>query len=100
MNENESRIKQLVVDTNKAGKLLARLPKEYWEDNNKELLHSTLHKLDNITIDDIHIESIEEYPNYNKTVYTLSIHRFLRYSLIENESGDVGFEQLAFENKI
>lgn len=99
MAENYLKIKQLVVETNKNGKLLARLPNDYWEDQNKELLHKTLHKLESITVDDIHIESVEEYPKYNRTVYTLSIHKFLRYSLIEHENGDVGFEQLAFKNK-
>ncbi|MFQ3843347.1 hypothetical protein AABD41_01710 [Staphylococcus pseudoxylosus] len=87
-------IKKLVVDTNNDGKLIAHLPKHYWKNGNEELLHSTIKKLDEIEISDIEIEYVESIGE-NK-VYTISIHKFLRYALISQPNGDVSFNQLEF----
>lgn len=87
-------IKKLVVDTNNDGKLIAHLPKQYWEKSNKELLHSTIKKLDEIEISDIEIEYVES-TGKNK-VFTISIHKFLRYALISQPNGDISFNQLEF----
>ncbi|MEJ7218408.1 hypothetical protein [Staphylococcus gallinarum] len=88
-------IKKLVVDTNNEGKLIAHLPKSYWEEDKRELLHNTIQKLDKIGINDIEVEEINTYDN-NK-VFTISIHKFLRYALIKQPNGDVSFKQLDFD---
>lgn len=98
-NLNKQGIKEFVVETNQMGRLLARLPEHYWNQSNKKLLAETIKKLDNITVDDIDIEEVVQYPDVEKNVYTICIHDFLRYSLIESSTGDITFEQLDFKKK-
>lgn len=99
LNLNKQGIKEFVVETNQMGRLLARLPEHYWNQSNKKLLTETIKKLDNITVDDIDIEEIVQYPEVEKNVYTICIHDFLRYALIESSTGDITFEQLDFKKK-
>lgn len=99
-NLNKQGIKEFVVENKSNGKTFSKIARALLEPIKQKLLAETIKKLDNITVDDIDIEEVVQYPDVEKNVYTICIHDFLRYALIESSTGDITFEQLDFKKKI
>lgn len=97
-NLNKQGIKRICCWNKSNGKTFSKIARALLEPIKQKLLAETIKKLDNITVDDIDIEEVVQYPDV-KNVYTICIHDFLRYALIESSTGDITFEQLDFKKK-